>query len=161
MDLKTFAEKYRVHTRIDSCGDTIIPGKQFCKDMPTTRQVNGRPEPIVEYRSHIYDGFADGRLGLCLLLATIRRWTHARKTLEAAGFTIKQNGDQEGCALFDPDNPIQARLALKLAGIKTRRHIPNPSPAQLAARQKFLANAEAWRSSNKTGTSEPTTPPIP
>jgi hypothetical protein len=133
MDIHAFAEKYRLYTRRDSCGDTIIPGKQFCADMP----------PRVEYRSHIYDGFTGERLGLCLLLETIRRCSSARKQLLAAGFTIKQNAEQardagqECCAIFDSENTKQARLAIRLAKIKIVKIAPPPSPAQIAAREAF------------------------
>ena len=92
----------------------------------------------VEYRSHVYDGFADGRLGLCLLLTTKKRWTWARKKLLASGFTIKQDGETEGCALFDPANPEQVRLAFKLAGIHPRKVLNLSDEQRQAIRQRFL-----------------------
>ena len=132
MDLKEFADKHRVNLTRDGCADGIIPGKQ-CRDMPKRN----------EYRSHVYDGFDDGRLGVRLMFATPRKWANARKKIKAAGFVIKQDGFSEGCATFDPADVRQARLALKLAGIKTRRHSPAPSPAQLAARMAFVGRQES------------------
>jgi hypothetical protein len=127
MDIKEFAIKHRVNTKQDGCNETVIPGKQFCKDMPDR----------IEYHSHIYDGFDSGRLGVCLLLATKRHWTFAHQELLNAGFEIKQNGEQEGCVTFDPTDSKQVKLAFKLAGIKVRRQMGPPSPKQVAARERF------------------------
>jgi len=118
MNIQEFADKHCVKVTRDDCNDTVVIGR--------------RP-------SHIYDGFADGRLGLFVWLPTARRWNSLRKVLEAAGFTIKQNGSTEGCAIFDPTNAKQARLALKLVGARTRREQRAPSVAQMAARAAFTA----------------------
>lgn len=72
---------------------------------------------------------------------TARKWNSVRRTLEAAGMRIKQNGDVDGVALFDPANKAQARLGLKVARVKAKRV---PSSAQLAA----IAKATASRLSN-------------
>ena len=117
MDIKEFAERYKVNVRRDECNDAVVVGK----------------------RGSVYDGFSDGRLGVCVMSTTARKWNRVRQTMEAEGFTIKQNGDTEGGATFDPANSKQARLALKAAGIKTRR---TASAAQLAV----LEAARAQRS---------------
>lgn len=127
MDITAFADKYDLRPKQDGCGESIVPGKQFRRDVPKR----------LEYRSFIYDGFTDGSLGVCLLFATKKKWAYARKTLEEAGFTIKQNGGSEGCAKFDPTNEKQVSLALKMAGIKPRRKATAPSEAQLAVRAAF------------------------
>ena len=107
MDVNTFAAKYSVKVRREECGDSVVVGKH----------------------GNVYEGFNCGRLGVCLLFTTVQKWNRVRRALEAAGFTIKQNGYTEGCVTFDPENNKQARLALKVAGAKTRR---TPSAAQLA-----------------------------
>lgn len=107
MDIKNFAEQHRLNTKKDVCGDTIIPGKY----------------------GNIFDGFEHG-LGVCIMHdASVGKWNNARRAMESAGFTVRQDGDTEGAAIFDPENKTQARLAIKLAKVKTRRVM---SPAQLA-----------------------------
>jgi len=123
MDIKEFGEKYRVKTRRDNCGEDIVTGSRIPKDMPKQ----------VEYACHVYN-HADGkRLGLLLLLKTKQQWTHAKKRLVAAGFTIKQNGETEGTALFNPEDAGQVRLAFKLARIRVRRELSPERRQALAA----------------------------
>lgn len=114
MDIAQFAEKHRVKIQRDGCGDPIISGKA----------------------GHIGDGY-DGNLGVCVMLETKMLWTYAKKALVAAGMTIKQDTDTEGVAVFNPLNWKQARLALKVARVRTRRNAALPSQAQLAARPAF------------------------
>lgn len=57
-----------------------------------------------EYHAHIFDGFQDGSLGVCLLFDTRREWTKAKKDLLAEGFRLKQDAHTEGTLLFDPTN---------------------------------------------------------
>ncbi len=111
MDIKEFAEKYRVRTKRDGCGEEIVTGTRVPKDMPKR----------VEYACHVYDHGDGKRFGILLLLKTKLQWTHAKKQLVAAGFTIKQNGDTEGTALFNPEDAAQVRLAFKLARINPKR----------------------------------------
>jgi hypothetical protein len=134
MNLTEFVDQYRVKTnrepKLDDCAGEIIPGKQFCTDMPD------RPE----YRSHIYDGFDNGRLGLCLMYMGARKWNAAQRHMVTAGFLPRQVGDTEGCYTFDPANVSQVKLAMKLAGIK---HAQMRSPAQIKAATDALAKARA------------------
>jgi len=124
--IKEFAEKYRVRTKRDSCGEDIITGKRVPKDMPKR----------VEYACHVYD-HGDGRFGLLLLLKTKRAWNNAKKELTAAGFTIKQNGDTEGTALFNPEDQTQAGLAFKLARIRARREMTPEARAAASERLRL------------------------
>lgn len=55
----------------------------------------------------------------------------------AAGFTLLQDGDAEGAAAFDPLNAEQVRLAVKLAGVKTRRCVSEEVKARLASLSKL------------------------
>ena len=115
MNLEQFADNYRLKISRDSCGANIIQGKY----------------------SHIFDGYADGRLGVLFVAPTKRHWNNARKKMEAAGLVTKQNGDTEGALSFDPADKAQVRLALKLARVSPRRVATPPSPAQIAAREAF------------------------
>ena len=110
MKLEDFAAKYRLKVRREEDGEPIISGKF------------GR----------LYQHDAE-TLGLFFMPDRPRRWSHARRKLEAAGLTIWQDGDDEGSALFDPANTVQARLALKVVRAKPRRTL---SAAQLEALEK-------------------------
>src|SRR6267154_3374098 len=132
MTLVEFADHYRVHTRKDECGETIIPGKAWKKQPKAGRM----------YGHQIYE-HGKGQFGLLLMFPVDNgkevggsgksaKWVNAQKTLIAAGFTIRQNGDADGTALFNPEDKAQARFALKLAGIKTRRQLNPERRAALA-----------------------------
>ena len=110
MEICAFAEKHRLRLTRHEDGEPIIPGK----------------------RGHLYE-HEDSLLGLMFMPNKSRLWANARRRLEAAGFVIWQDCDEEGSALFDPTNAAQVRLALKVVGAKARR---TPSPAQLAALEK-------------------------
>src|SRR5712692_9513955 len=118
MHLKDFATQHRVRIRRDGCGEEIIPGRQFCADMPKR----------TEYRAHVSE-HGDGRFAVMLLFTTARKWESAKRKLIAAGFTLRQDGHTEGTLLFDHANEAQARLALQVCRVKARR---TASPAQLA-----------------------------
>src|SRR5882724_2038826 len=132
MDIKEFATRYKVKIRRDGCDDMIAPGKQYCTDMPDR----------VEYHSHVYDHENGEHFGLCLMYAPSDesgksgksgRWSNSKKKLLEAGFQIRQDGDCEGTALFSPHNRVQVKLALKLAGIRTRREFSPEKKAILVA----------------------------
>ena len=98
-NLSSFAKKYRLRTRRDEDGTTVIRGS----------------------RGHIYDHCDGLSLGLMLMPGKPFVWANARRKLAAAGFTIWQDCDEEGSALFSPTDPTQVRLAIRLAGIKRIR----------------------------------------
>ncbi len=109
MTIEQFAQKHHARTR-DESGETYIPGT---------------PWPDGRYGHQIYE-HGNGRLALLLMFpvdggSKSAKWVNARKKLLNAGFTIKQDGDAEGVMLFNPEDKTQARLALKLAGIRTRQ----------------------------------------
>ncbi len=110
MKFEDFAIKYRLKVRREEDGEPIISGKF------------GR---LYEHDAQTF--------GLLFMPDRPRLWSHARRKFEAADFTIWQNGDDEGSALFDPTNAAQARLALKV--IRARPH-RTPSSAQLEALAK-------------------------
>jgi hypothetical protein len=142
MNLEDFAAKYHVKTRRDECAETIIPGKLW-KQQSKASRIDGHQ--IYEHKG--------GQFGLLLMFpgdsgeeiggsGKSAKWGNACKKLIAAGFTIRQNGDAEGTALFNPEDKAQAKLALKLAGIKTRRQL---SPERKAALASQLAAARVRR----------------
>ncbi len=98
MKLEDLAAKYRLRVRRGEDGEPVVPGKFGL----------------------VYQHDAE-TLGLLFMPNSPRRWVRARRKLEAAYFTIWQNGDEEGSALFDPSDSRQARLALKVVGAKRKR----------------------------------------
>lgn len=140
--IQAFAEKHRLRTRLDGCGEKIVPGKKRSRDLPDR----------VEYDFHIYE-HGPGRFGVCLLLPTRRRWTAAKRKLTAAGFIIRQNAETEGTALFDPENAQQAKVAVRLVGARKLRKAVQPSVAQEAARRLFSERARSKEGFPARGTS--------
>jgi len=145
MDIAQFAETHSVRTRRDECGEVFVPGKRW-KVQPIPKFRPARE--LYTYGHQIYD-HGDGRFGVMLMFPVDNgkeiggsgksaKWGNARKKLLAAGFTLKQNGDAEGACLFNPSNKAQAKLALKLAGVKQRR-VSNMTPEQRKAVAERLA----------------------
>lgn len=104
--IQTFATTHRLKTRIAEDGTKIIPGKF----------------------GHLY--FYDhGVFGVTVIPDRPRRqyWGYVRAALLKAGFTVVQDCDGEGAAIFDPANTAQAKEAIRAAGITRKRQI---SPEQ-------------------------------
>lgn len=143
--LEVLAAKLRVKTKRAEDGEQIIPGKL----------------------GHIYE-HGEGWVGLALVAladdSRLDNTLRARKRRAlAAGFELWVEGDFESILLFDPADPKQARLAVRLVGAKRRRVL---SPAQLAAAKKGLEASRIRRDPpaegvemGKTGGSAPD--PIP
>ena len=108
MDIVQFADKHRFKTRLDECGEKIIPGKL----------------------GHIYE-YEDNLFGVIVMPNPPRKqyWGFTKKTLVACGMTIVQDGDGEGCAVFDSSDENQVKAAKRAAGIRGRRI---PSEAAMA-----------------------------
>ena len=115
MDIQAFANRYRLRAKRHEDGELIITGKL----------------------GHVY-GHDDATLGLMFMPNRPRLWPNARRKLDAAGFVIWQDGDEEGSALFDPTNKAQVRLALKVVGAKRKRSL---TPAQRSAKVAILERA--------------------
>ena len=102
--------------RRDECGESIIPGRQ----------------------GQIYE-YGDGELGAMFMPTPTkddrwgkwcpRTWGNFKRAALAIGMTLRQNGDSEGCLSFDPANDAQARLAIKIAGVRPKRRV---SPEEIA-----------------------------
>lgn len=115
MTIETFSVKNRLRTAKDACGDVFIQGRQ----------------------GQIY-GYGPDQLGVMFLPPSKtdtfgrwcpRVWNRLREAGKAAGMTCHQNGDSEGCLLFDGANERQSKLACQIAKVKRLC-----SPAQLEQR---------------------------
>lgn len=126
MTTQAFAERHRLKVRRDEDNELIISGK----------------------RGHIYDHGDGQQFGLMFMPGRPRLWANARRKLEAPGFLVWQDGDEEGSALFDPSNAAQVRLALKVVGVKRKRNV--------VVGARSLANLR--RPSTRGGSGGPETP---
>jgi hypothetical protein len=59
-------------------------------------------------------------------------WNARRKEAEAAGMILRQSGDAEGSLSFNPVNPEQSLIALKIARPKQKRRLSADQLAHLA-----------------------------
>jgi hypothetical protein len=118
MNIKKFCEENRLNWRVDDCGEHIIPGKS----------------------GHIY---ADGMRAGVIVSSSPKKWGNARRAFQAAGFEIRQDGDFEGSALFDPRDGKALKLAMRYARVKHRRKL---SPEQLANARRALETFRQKRS---------------
>jgi hypothetical protein len=114
VDFTKFSEANRVRVKRDQCGELIIPGAV----------------------GHIYQHGNGRQLGVLLMLQTKMQWTYAKRKLTAAAFTVRQDGDTEGTALFDPGDREQFRLAVKLARVRPRRNLTSEQRQAIADRLK-------------------------
>lgn len=114
VSIESFAAQYRLKTQVSGDGTNIIAGRVGV----------------------IYEFDAD-TLGVLIIPNPPRKryWGCLRASLIVAGMTLVQDGDGEGSAVFDPDNPIQAKLAIRAAGIRRRRQL---TPEQREKRIAFL-----------------------
>lgn len=119
MNLKTFAEQHRLKTKLDSCGEIIIEGR------------NGQ----------IYE-HGDNQLAVLFAIPSKsdpagrwcpKIWNARRKSGEDVGMTVLQNGDSEGTMLFDAEDRTQVKVALKIAKVRPKRQM---APEQVA---RFIA----------------------
>ena len=130
MDIKEFAEKYRV--RLNDKKHERKYRVSAVEDV-----VYGRFGEIAEDKTY-------GDVMAVRFIATPRNTVltgalrnRYRKAL-ADGLTLKcRNGEIESTFHFDPANERQARLALKLVGARVRRKMGAPSAAQIAVQTAF------------------------
>jgi hypothetical protein len=112
MDLRSFAQAERLKLRKDEDGSLIVPGK----------------------KGHLWE-YGDCFLAVTLLELTPRKWSHRRKLCLEAGMHLHQDGDFEGTCLFDPSDPTQVEVAIRVAEIK-RRRIPSTAQLEVLARAR-------------------------
>jgi hypothetical protein len=117
MTIKDFANQHRLKLqRYPSDETDIIPGR--------------------EGSSHIFEYGADLLAAMVLPYtnpdqATAHRWRTALLAFRAAGMVIRQDGDCEGTATFDPANPAQVKLAIKYAKVRPKRQISDAQRERL------------------------------
>ena len=68
-------------------------------------------------------------------------WKNMSRRLVAEGFEIRQNGDWEGMATFDPANPTQARLAIKAIGARKKRQASEAQIKSLARLRTLITSS--------------------
>lgn len=124
MNIIDFADKYRLKVRRNPDDDNDLT-------------INGRSGQIYTHSgSELGILFMPGhdKSGHGVGSWCPKKWGNIRRKAVAAGMTLRQNGDTEGSLSFDPANREQAKLAIKIAGVKVKR---SASPAQLANLAKF------------------------
>jgi hypothetical protein len=114
MSIQEFAKKYHLRTKFDACGEVITP----CK------------------RGQIYD-CGGQRLAVLVEGVSTRVWHSVLKTLLAAGFELRQNGDCEGSLSFDPEDRKQAKLAIKVMGAYKRKQLTEDQKGKLTERLRI------------------------
>ena len=138
----TFAEKNRLRVHRDGCSDVVVVGK------------------LGELYQH-----DDGMVGLILMSPngddpkldnTLR--SRMRKALRE-GLELVQQGDYESSFLFDPQDRAQAQLAIRLLGIKRRRHQGGKGKPLSSERARYLAQIR--HGCAREGHREPQSEPIP
>lgn len=102
LNIQLFADDNNLKTRNNGDGCKVIPGKL----------------------GHIYE-YGPNRLGVMIMPDPPRRkyWGCVRSSLLKAGLVVVQNGDGEGAATFDPTDPVQAKAAIKAAGVRRKRQV--------------------------------------
>jgi hypothetical protein len=121
MTIKEFAAKHKIRIKLDECADPIVIAKH----------------------GQIYE-YSATRFGVMFLTKSVGKWNNRRRECEAAGMIIIQDGDTEGTLLFDPENQVQAKTAIRTVGAKQKRQI---SPEQAKAGAERLAR---FRETQKT-----------
>jgi hypothetical protein len=78
--------------------------------------------------------YSDDELTMCWLPDGKRTglWNRTRAKCVAAGMRLHQEGDCEGIFVFDPENPKQAKLAIKTVKAKAKRQMTPERRAALS-----------------------------
>lgn len=120
MTIQDFAAQYRLRARRDTCGEATIP----CR----------RGGQLFELR--------DGIFGVLTESLTVRAWGSIRKRLRDGGFKLRQNGDREGILSFDPSDPEQAELAIKVMRAVRKRRLSPEQKVELSRRFQVRPKSE-------------------
>jgi hypothetical protein len=126
MKIEQFAERYRLKLRRDTeDGTTIALGRQGQVYEYSENELG------VMYSPGLKNGHGIGSWHPKI-------WNAFRQGAVSVGMTVRQDGDSEGCLTFDPANPEQARLALKIARVRPKRAVsPERAAAMVATLAKF------------------------
>lgn len=119
MEIKDFAEKYKLALRRDEEGEYVIPGKL------------GKSH-IYKYSDKLFAFIVIPKSGSPTMWNKVKKLCKSLKTL--------QSGDSEGTMAFDPKNSEERKLAFIAISVKRRRKISDEHKAKLlaaAAAQRF------------------------
>jgi len=129
-EIERFSAEHRLKTRLDECGEKIIPGRRG-----QIYEWGVNPDTVVF------------ELGVMFMPPRTKENTHGKWTPRTWGnfrragssllMTVRQSGDSEGCLSFDPANPEQVKLAMKIARVKPKRILSEKQQAVIA---KMLAD---------------------
>jgi predicted DNA-binding transcriptional regulator YafY len=113
MELKQFAEQFRLQVRRDVDGTDIVVGKF----------------------GHIYEHSVT-KLSVLFMppVPRARLWSIVKAKGTEAGMIVRQNGDSEGTLVFDPNAPEQARLAIRLVRARPKRILTEEQRSALSER---------------------------
>lgn len=110
--IEKFARERRLKLRLDADGTQIIPGKSG--------------------DSHIYE-YNETKLAFMLMPSRkTSQWGLLRSKLAAPAFEVTQDGDGEGCAVFDHNDTEAVRLVLNICRIFPKRLV-SPETASAGA----------------------------
>jgi hypothetical protein len=120
MDISTFAEKHRLKTKVDECGESIIAGTygQIYEYSTEELGVLFMPPPTHD----------DPCGRWCPKI-----WNKFKRDALAIGMTLRQNADSEGALSFSPTDKAQIRLAMKMTKLRAKRIISEEQKAKLVA----------------------------
>jgi len=138
MKLIEFAEKYNLNVKKLE-GDPVISGRKVKRNDGGYPDTNPR-YPLDCLLGHIFE-YSSTRMGLVFMARRPKVWTNKSRKLVAAGFEIRQNGDWEGIGTFDPANPVQARLAIRAIGARTKRKASEAQLQNLARSRTRIASS--------------------
>jgi hypothetical protein len=137
MQLIDFAEKYNLRAkRLE--GELVIPGRK-AKRIDDRYPIPNPPYPVDCLLGHIFE-YSPARMGLVFLPRLPKLWKNLARKLVAAGFEIRQSGDWEGMATFDPTNSAQARLAIKAIGARKKRQVSQAQIKNLARLRTLITS---------------------
>lgn len=115
--IKRFAQKHRLKVSLDNCGEAVVRGRQ----------------------GQLYE-YNDSLLGVMFMPEEYRPrlWGNSKRSAVGIGMKLVQNGDSEGCLVFNPEDEKQVKLALEVARVRRRK---NHSPERKAELIGYLAKA--------------------
>jgi hypothetical protein len=119
MTISEFAMKHCLKVVTDSCGALIVPSQL------------GKDANISDYSDEQNDGLA-----MCWITdgknARTGLWNRTKVKCLAAGMRLHREGDAEGIFVFNPADPVQARLAIKMVKARAKRQMTPQVLARLA-----------------------------
>jgi hypothetical protein len=138
MKLIEFADKYNLKV-MKLEGELAIPGRKLKQNDGRYPAPNPR-HPLDCMLGHIFE-YSSTRMGLVFMPRRPKLWTMLRKKMLAAGFEIRQNGDWEGTATFDPADSAQARLAIDVIGARKKRQATEAQLKNLARLRTLITSS--------------------